>query len=349
MLPDSSKTCSLKNYNTFAIDSMADTFITIHSAEGLAKTLDALNDEPFLVLGGGSNLLLDQPRINHPVLWMNTRGIEVTDQKDDSVIVRAEAGENWHEFVCWTIDHGYGGLENLSLIPGNVGTAPVQNIGAYGVELKDVLLQVEVMNVSSGEVKTLHKEECALGYRDSIFKQGQRGQWIILAVIFMLSRKHHHLKLDYGAIRQRLHETGISEPTIRDVSDAVISIRQERLPDPADLPNAGSFFKNPVLAYEYYDSLKNQFPDMPGFQQGAEQVKIPAAWLIEHCQWKGVRRGDAGVHEHHALVLVNYGNASGPQIIELASEIQQSVLQEFGITLEFEVNMAAESMFMRRS
>ena len=347
MLLNVTRDCSLKSYNSFAIDSMAKTFIMIDSSSNLFKVLDELNGEPFLVLGGGSNLLLDKPSVDHPVLLINNKGIQLVEQTDDSVIVCAQAGENWHEFVCWTIDQGYGGLENLSLIPGNVGAAPVQNIGAYGVELKNTLLQVEVMNVSSGEVKALQNVDCAFGYRDSIFKQDQRGQWIILAAYFRLTRKHHQLQLDYGPIRQQLQQSRINDPTIRDVSNAVIAIRKERLPDPVDLPNAGSFFKNPLVMRGQYESLKSRFPDMPGFQQEAEAVKIPAAWMIEYCQWKGMRKGDVGVHEHHALVLVNYGNATGEAIIEMATEIQNSVWQTFGIALEFEVNLATETMFVR--
>jgi UDP-N-acetylmuramate dehydrogenase len=210
-----------------------------------------------------------------------------------------------------------------------------------------VLYQVEAINVNTGTMTTLNNEECAFGYRDSLFKTAQRGQWIILSVTVRLSRKRHQLKLDYGMIRQRLRESGIGEPTIRDVSNAVISIRKERLPDPADLPNAGSFFKNPLVTSDQYESLKIEFPGIPGFEQDDGQVKIPAAWLIEGCQWKGVRRGNVGVHQHHALVLVNYGNATGAQVTELANEIQDSVSQRFGIMLEFEVNLASKATIVR--
>ena len=336
---------SLKRCNTFAIDAYADKFIAISSVDELAQALDQISSGPFLVLGGGSNLLLDQSRIHQPVLWINNKGIEVLKQTEAEVLVRAGAGENWHELVLWSIERGFGGLENLSLIPGNVGAAPVQNIGAYGVELKDVLHQVEVMNLATGEVELLGAEECSLGYRDSVFKSTRRGRWIIMAVIFRLTRMHHQLRLEYGSIQNRLAQSAISEPTIRDVSNAVIRIRQERLPDPAQLPNAGSFFKNPLVSVTQYETLKEAYPDIPCYEQPDASLKLPAAWLIESCQWKGVRRGDVGVHEQHALVLVNYGRASGGEIIELAQEIQHSVFQRFAIQLDFEVNLASKSLF----
>lgn len=336
---------SLKRCNSFAIDAYADKFIAISSANELTQTLDLISGNPFLVLGGGSNLLLDQSRIHQPVLWINNKGVEILKQTESDVLVRASAGENWHDFVLWSIEHGFGGLENLSLIPGNVGAAPVQNIGAYGVELKDVLHQVEVMNLSTGQVELLGADECCLGYRDSVFKSAQRGRWIILAVIFRLTRKHHRLRLEYGSIENRLAQSGISEPTIRDVSNAVISIRQERLPDPAQLPNAGSFFKNPLVTVAQYETLKEAYPDIPCYEQPDDMLKIPAAWLIESCEWKGVRRGDVGVHGQHALVLVNYASASGSEVIELAQEIQHSVSRKFAIQLDLEVNLASKSLF----
>lgn len=333
---------SLLGHNSLAIDAHADTFIDIRSIQDLAEVARQFPDQDYLILGGGSNLLLDQPVIQRPVLWINLRGIEILQDNDDEVIVRAMAGENWHEFVLWCLKHDLGGLENLSLIPGSVGAAPIQNIGAYGVEVRDVLQQVEVFNLSDGNARVFSTDECQLSYRDSIFKHPPPGsQWVITAVAFRLTRKRHQLKLDYGAIQQTLEAAGITQPTIRDVSEAVIQIRRQRLPDPAETPNAGSFFKNPVVARQDYRQLLATHPDMPGYDLPGDQVKIPAAWLIEQCGWKGKRLEHCGVHAQHALVLINHDHASAAELLDLARQIQLSVRQRFGLLLAPEVNLGS--------
>jgi len=331
----------LRPHNTFAIESYADTFIEITSPEDLVGVIQRYKEGPFLVLGGGSNILLDQPRIHMPVLWVNLKGIELLETRDNEVIVRAMAGENWHEFVQWCLQRDYGGLENLSLIPGSVGAAPVQNIGAYGVEVKDILYQVEAFNLGDGTIRNFSVEECKFAYRDSFFKHANGSQWIILSVSFRLSRHDHQLKLDYGAIRATLEASQIISPTIRDVSEAVVAIRRQRLPDPRQTPNAGSFFKNPIIDRQTYEQLIRRNPEMPCFELADGRVKIPAGWLIEQCGWKGGQLGNTAVHEQHALVLVNLGGATGNEVMALAEEIQTAVKQRFSLPLELEVNPAS--------
>ncbi|MCW8962510.1 MAG: UDP-N-acetylmuramate dehydrogenase [Gammaproteobacteria bacterium] len=333
----------LQPHNTFAIECYADTFIEIASPEDLGGVVQRYNGGPFLVLGGGSNLLFDQSQIHTPVLWANLKGIELLETRDNEVIVRAMAGENWHEFVQWCLQRDYGGLENLSLIPGSVGAAPVQNIGAYGVEVKDTLYQVEAFNLSDGTIRHFSAEECQFAYRDSFFKHAGGSQWIIVSVSFRLSRHDHQLKLDYGAIRTTLEAAQIISPTIRDVSEAVVAIRRERLPDPRQTPNAGSFFKNPITDRQAYEQLIRRNPEMPCFELADGQVKIPAGWLIEQCGWKGGQLGNAAVHEQHALVLVNLGGATGDEIMALAGEIQNDVKLRFGVMLELEVNPSSRA------
>ena len=277
--------------------------------------------------------------INALVMHINLRGISIVDEDEDTVEIKVMAGENWHELVLWTLDHGYGGLENLSLIPGNTGTAPIQNIGAYGVELKDVFASCVAMEVDTGELVTFDHESCKFGYRDSIFKGEAKNKYIITSVNLKLTKKDHTLNTGYGAIEGELKKMGIVYPTIRNISDAVIAIRQSKLPDPEELGNSGSFFKNPVISKKAFEKLKKVHPNVPSYQMDDNQVKIPAGWLIEQCGFKGKRRGDAGIHEKQALVLVNYGNATGKEIVELAEEIQEEVAQKFGVTLQPEVNI----------
>jgi UDP-N-acetylmuramate dehydrogenase len=344
---DIRKDYPLKAHNTFAIDSIADTFITINSVADLIEAVTQLDDESCLVLGGGSNLLFDQERIENPVFWVNIKGIEELEAKGGHVIIKAMAGENWHDFVLWCLQRDYGGLENLSLIPGSVGAAPVQNIGAYGVEVKDTLHQVEALNLNDGMIQHFSLDECELAYRDSIFKGSQRGQWVILSVSFRLTRHEHQLKLGYGAIRETLQAAGIDNPMIQDVSNTVIQIRQEKLPDPKIVPNAGSFFKNPVVNAEIFKDLKHRHPGIPGFELPDGKVKIPAGWLIDQCGWKGRREGNCGVHQQHALVLVNYGNATGADILHLADRIEESVMHSFELSLTPEVNVSSDAAFAK--
>ena len=316
---------------------VAKEFASIESKQDLAKILKT-NLSNLLVLGGGSNMLLTKD-VDALVLHINIKGIEVVSVYENNVRVRVAAGENWHEFVSWCLDKNYGGVENLSLIPGNVGTAPIQNIGAYGVELKDTFISCEAMNIQTQELRTFTKEECDFGYRNSIFKEELKGQYIITSVIFELSSHQHTIKTNYGAIDSKLKNDGIENPTIQDISKAVISIRNSKLPNPKVLGNSGSFFKNPVISCSEFELLKIQFPKIPYYKVSETNVKIPAGWLIETAGFKGKTFGNYGVHNKQALVLVNYGNASGKDILELSKKIQEAILIVFDIVLESEVNI----------
>ena len=328
---------SLKAFNTFGVDVRAQLFAEAHSDADVREALAyaACHDVPLLVIGGGSNLLLtaDIPAL---VLRMATRGIRVLSDDGSRVVVEAEAGEPWHPFVQHTLAQGLAGLENLSLIPGTVGAAPMQNIGAYGVEIKDVFAGLTALDRESGELRDFSLEECNFGYRDSLFKQ-QPGRWLILRVRFKLDRAAH-LHLEYGPVRQRLSEQGIEQPTPADVSRAICSIRSEKLPDPAVLGNAGSFFKNPLVPAAVVTQIKTQHPDLVAYPQADGQMKLAAGWLIERAGWKGFRDGDAGVHKLQALVLVNYGTATGLQLLDLAQRIQKDIAERFQVELEMEPN-----------
>jgi len=331
------KNISLKPLNTFGMHVVAKEFASIESKQDLAKILKT-NLSNLLVLGGGSNMLLTKD-VDALVLHINIKGIEVVSVYENNVRVRVAAGENWHEFVSWCLDKNYGGVENLSLIPGNVGTAPIQNIGAYGVELKDTFISCEAMNIQTQELRTFTKEECDFGYRNSIFKEELKGQYIITSVIFELTSLQHTIKTNYGAIKSELKNDGIENPTIQDISKAVISIRNSKLPNPKVLGNSGSFFKNPVISCSEFELLKIQFPKIPYYKVSETNVKIPAGWLIETAGFKGKTFGNYGVHNKQALVLVNYGNASGKDILELSKKIQEAILIVFDIVLESEVNI----------
>lgn len=327
---------SLKRYNTFGIDVMAHRFAAFHSAEELAQLLQLTGGVPFMILGGGSNMLLTKD-IDGWVLKNEVAGIEKVNEDDDFVYIKAGAGENWHKFVLHCIDHGRAGLENLSLIPGNVGASPMQNIGAYGVEIKDVFHELTAFHVKEHTLHTFDLAACEFGYRESVFKRKYKGQFVILDVTYRL-RKKPVFNTSYGAIEEELSKMGITELTIRAVSDAVIRIRSSKLPDPAQIGNAGSFFKNPSIPSSQYLTLKQQFPAIVGYPNSDGTVKLAAGWLIEQCGWKGYRKGDAGVHAKQALVLVNYGNATGGEIYQLSGEVMKSVKEKFGVELEREVN-----------
>ena len=331
------KNISLKPLNTFGINVVAKEFASVETKQDLAKILNT-NLSNLLVLGGGSNILLTKD-VNALVLHINIKGIEIVSVYENNVRVRVAAGENWHEFVSWCLDKNYGGIENLSLIPGNVGTAPIQNIGAYGVELKDVFISCEAMNIQTQELRTFNKEECDFGYRNSIFKEELKGQYIITSVIFELSSLQHVIKKKYGDIESELKNNGIENPTIQDISKAVISIRNSKLPNPKVLGNSGSFFKNPMISCVQFQLIKNKFPKIPHYKVSETTVKIPAGWLIETAGFKGKTFGNYGVHNKQALVLVNYGNASGKDILELSKKIQEAILIVFDIVLEIEVNI----------
>ncbi|KAB2807370.1 UDP-N-acetylmuramate dehydrogenase [Phaeocystidibacter luteus] len=331
---------SLQRFNTFGLDESADEVWVLQDEEdirALASDESAMSRLK-LILGGGSNLLLTGP-IKGVVAHIALRGKKVLSETDDEVILEVAAGENWHQTVLWTIEQGYGGLENLSLIPGQVGTAPVQNIGAYGVELKDHFVSLDGISLENGEKRTFSKEDCQFGYRDSIFKHELKGNFIITAVRFNLTKRNHALRTDYGAIQGELEKRGIDKPTIADISAAVIAIRQSKLPDPMEIGNSGSFFKNPVVPTSEFDRIKSEYPEVVAYPAGEGKMKLAAGWLIEKAGWKGYRRGDAGVHERQALVLVNYGEARGREVYQLAKDIIADIREKFGIELSPEVNV----------
>jgi len=329
---------SLKNYNTFGIDVKAKTFISVETIEDLKTVLQKNYAEDLFILGGGSNMLLTRD-IDSTVLHIGLKGKQIIKETEADVLIEINAGENWHEIVLWTLENNWGGFENLSLIPGNIGTAPIQNIGAYGTEIKDNLVAVKAINIQTLEIREFSNEECSFGYRDSIFKNKEKGKYIILSVTFKLKKKEHLVKTNYGTIAQALEEMGIKDPSIKDVSDAVIKIRKEKLPDPQILGNSGSFFKNPVVDKDHLEKLKNIYPEIPSYEVGKGEYKIPAGWLIEKAGLKGYREGDAGVHKNQALVLVNYGAATGAEILELAQKVQREVFRKFKVELQPEVNI----------
>ena len=343
------KNISLLPYNSFKIDVMAHYFATFEDDDELlslitnAKTKDNTLHNKLFVLGGGSNILLTG-HVDGFVLRNQIKGFSIIHEDNEYVYVKVGAGENWHSFVQYCIERNWGGVENLSLIPGHVGAAPIQNIGAYGVELKEVFYSLEAMNLADNKVQHFTRNDCAFGYRDSIFKRKYKGQFVILTVTFQL-RKHPQINTSYGAIEQELDKMNIQQPTIQDVSNAVIRIRSAKLPDPKVIGNAGSFFKNPEIEEERFLQLKKEFPDIIGYPLPNGKVKLAAGWLIEQTgpakgkSWKGYRLGDAGCHAKQALVLVNYGNASGEEIYDLSKQIEKSVDKKFSIQLEREVNI----------
>lgn len=339
LYPDIKEDFSLHSFNTFHIDSVARFFTEVNSIEKLKELISSgkLNDNPTLILGGGSNLLFTG-NFKGIVVHIINKGIDIISRTEDSVIVKVAAGENWHEFVTYCVNQGFGGLENLSLIPGNVGSCPIQNIGAYGVEVKDHIHSVETVDLQSGEILIFSNKECRFGYRDSIFKKDIKGKVAIYSVTFEL-KLNSVVHLEYGAIKEELVSMGIENPTITEISKAVCAIRQSKLPDPKFLGNAGSFFKNPSVDQKFAEKLAETFPKLVSYPLGDAKVKLAAGWLIEQCGWKGFRDGEAGVHEKQALVLVNYGNASGSSLLTLAHRIQNSVYERFGVQLEMEVNV----------
>ena len=329
---------SLKEYNTFGIAANAKFFVEINSVLQLQKALQLSAYPEKFIISGGSNMLLTKD-IDSLVLHIHMKGISVFEEDNDSVIIKVMAGENWHNLVLWTIDNDYGGIENLSLIPGNTGTAPIQNIGAYGVELKDVFISCEAMHIQTQELKEFTKEDCKFGYRDSIFKNESKGQYIITSVKLKLTKNTHRLNTFYGAIEEELQVNQIIHPTIKDISNAVVAIRKRKLPDPKEIGNSGSFFKNPVVSKKTFEAFRKKNPDAPFYDMGNKTYKIPAGWLIEQSGYKGKRFGDAGVHQKQALVLVNYGNATGEEILGLAYKIKKEVLNKFKISIVPEVNI----------
>ncbi len=331
---------SLLPYNSFGIQASARYFARFASVKELTECLDHIyqqKQKPALILGGGSNLLLTG-NVNGWVIKNELRGMKLESEDETYYYVRCHAGENWHSFVQFCIQHNYAGIENLSLIPGNAGASPMQNIGAYGVEIKDVFHELEAWDMEDKRSCLFSLPDCEFGYRESIFKKSAKGRFVILSVLFRL-RKVPVFNTSYGAIEQELAKMGVQDITIRKISEAVIRIRSSKLPNPAIIGNAGSFFKNPVIPKEQFDRLKTGFPSIPGYPVETSGVKVAAGWLIEQCGWKGFRKGDAGCYDKQALVLVNYGKASGAEIYALSESIINSVKEKFGIILEREVNI----------
>lgn len=332
---------SLRPYNTFHIDVKARYFATFDNADALAGLLSTsslqLSTSNLLILGGGSNILFTR-HYDGLVLKNDILGIEKIKEDASHIYIRVGAGENWHRFVMYCIENGFAGVENLSLIPGNAGASPMQNIGAYGVEIKEVFYDLEAMHLHDKTVHTFSLQDCEFGYRDSVFKRRYKGEFAILSVTFILN-KHPSFNTSYGAIAQELERMGVQDLSIAAVSQAVINIRSSKLPDPREIGNAGSFFKNPTVSLSFFESLKKQFPSIVAYKVGDDAVKLAAGWLIEQCGWKGIRKGDAGCHAKQALVLVNHGNATGSEVYDLSEEILRSVEAKFNVLLEREVNV----------
>ncbi len=329
---------SLKKYNTFGIEAKAKKFVAVHTEDELKTILKNHESDTKFILGGGSNMLLTKD-IDALVIHVDLKGKKIVNENDDNVWVESKAGENWHKFVLWTISQDFGGLENMSLIPGNVGTTPVQNIGAYGTEIKDTFVSCDAVNILTQKNKTFTKEECNFGYRESVFKHEAKDQYVITSVIFKLTKRNHKINTSYGDITKELEKNNVVTPTLQDVSNAVIAIRQSKLPDPKELGNSGSFFKNPIISKSAFEKAHALHPEMPHYVISETEVKVPAGWLIEQAGFKGKRFGDAGIHKNQALVLVNYGNATGQEILAVSKDIQSTVLQRFGIAIEAEVNV----------
>ena len=330
---------SLKALNTFGVDVNAKHFTEINNEDIFRRLIDleVFKTNENLIIGGGSNMLFTKD-FNGLVIKNNIKGIEVVGENDDNVFVQAGAGEVWHEFVLYCIKNNWAGIENLSLIPGNVGASPMQNIGAYGVEIKDVFHELEAMSLNTGEIHYFNNGACEFGYRESVFKKQFKNKYVITRVTFKLNKKPK-FNVSYGAIEQEIAKMGVKELSIKAVSDAVINIRKSKLPDPKVLGNAGSFFKNPVVSAKIFDRIKQNYPDAVGYPSASGEFKLAAGWLIEQCGWKGKVVGKCGVHHLQSLVLVNHKDATGTEIYNLSSEILKSVEEKFGVQLEREVNI----------
>ena len=328
---------SLEDFNTFGIKANCRYFAELNTIDDIAEFLqsDYLKVNPKLVLGGGSNLLFTE-NFDGIIIYPNLKGIEHIGEDEGKVLLRVTAGENWDEFVAYCVEQNFGGIENLSLIPGNVGATPIQNIGAYGVEIRDVIEKVETISIENGKSRTFLNGECNFGYRDSIFKNKLKNKYIVTHVTYRLSKEHEFVT-SYGNLEAELDN--YPETSIQNIRKAVISIRQNKLPDPKELGNAGSFFKNPVVKKEQADILKKHYPKMPVYPLEEPYAKLSAAWLIEACKWKGKRINNVGTYKKQPLVIVNYGNASGKEILKFSKKIQKAVMNQFAIQLEPEVNI----------
>jgi len=330
---------SLKSLNTFAIDAKARYYAEFHSVDELRELIEIKNQHsfPLMVLGGGSNILFTKD-YDGLVIKNDLKGIQIVKEDDRHIYIKVMAGENWHQFVMYCVNQNFAGVENLSLIPGNVGASPMQNIGAYGVEIKDVFHELEAYDKEDKVVRMFTENDCEFGYRESVFKNRLKDRFIILSVTYRLNWEPEY-NTSYGAIQQELENMGVKELSCKAISQAVINIRSSKLPDPKQIGNAGSFFKNPTISISQYNSLIKDWPSMPSYPANEELIKVPAGWLIEQCGWKGYRDGDAGCYPKQALVLVNYGNATGNDILHLSEKIIKSVNTKFNIKLEREVNV----------
>lgn len=334
------KNIDLKPFNTFGIHVTAHHFVSIHAQDDFLELIqsDLFKSEKHLILGGGSNVLLTGD-FDGLVIHNKLKGIDIVQEDDSQITLCIASGEEWHSLVMYCVNNNWGGIENLALIPGTVGAAPMQNIGAYGVEIKEVVDFVTGIDLTTGAQRTLTNTECAFGYRESIFKHELKENFFISSVTLTLTKKDHVLRMEYGAIKDTLLLMNVDRPTIQSIAEAVIKIRQQKLPDPRVLGNSGSFFKNPSIPQEHFNLLKQTHPDIPGYPTDFQMIKIPAAWLIEQSGWKGKRQNHAGVHDQQALVLINYNSASGHEILDLAKMIQQDVYDKFMIHLTPEVNI----------
>lgn len=330
---------SLKNYNSFGIDVQAESLVRISQISDIQILVDKYPNQPKYVLGGGSNCLFVDNPIPSLLLKNEILGKEIIDQDEHYTTIRVGGGENWHEFVLWCVARNLGGIENLSLIPGTVGAAPIQNIGAYGVELKDVFYQLDAVDLNTGSQQSFSADDCHFGYRSSIFKTQLKGKMLITYVYIRLKHQNHTVNTSYGAINKYLDQQGVDTPTIGDVSSAVIAIRMSKLPDPKEIGNAGSFFKNPEIPKSQFLALQKEFPHMVHYPGTGGLIKVPAGWLIDQCGWKGKRFGKVGCYVNQALVIVNYGGATGQEILDHAMRVSDSVLTKFGIKLTPEVNI----------
>lgn len=329
----------LLKLNTFGVDVKAKYFTSINTINELIELTktNVFKNLALLILGGGSNILFTKD-FDGLVILNNIKGKEIIDQNQQSIFLKIGAGENWHELVMYCVDNGWGGIENLSLIPGNTGTAPMQNIGAYGVEIKETFIELEALEISSGKIVKFNNSDCEFGYRESVFKNKMKNQYIILNITLEL-KKNPVLNINYGDVKAILESQNIKNPTIREVSNAIISIRQSKLPDPKKIGNSGSFFKNPIVSLNQLELIKKKYPNVVNYEINENEFKIAAGWLIERAGWKGKKFNNYGVHEKQALVLVNYGLANGMEIFELSEKIILDIKDKFGITLEREVNI----------
>ena len=329
---------SLKPYNSFGLEVFSINFNRASSEDEVLKFLNKFSDYDPFVLGGGSNILFKN-NIVKPIIKIEIKGIEIEKENDNEIFISVGAGENWSDFVDWCVKRDYGGIENLSLIPGNVGSAPIQNIGAYGVELESVFYSCNAISVDEKQLKKFTNEDCQFSYRNSIFKEKLKNKYIITNVVFRLTKLNHKINISYKPLKELLQKENISKPTIKNISDLVKQIRQSKLPDPKVIGNCGSFFKNPIVSRKKFESLKLKHSLIPYYLINEGEYKIPAAWLIEKCGFKGIIDGKTGTHKNHSLVIINQGGATGKEIYNFSQKIKKSVLKKFNILLEEEVNI----------